>query len=62
MTAPPERQRWVGHADLDAFYASVEERDHPEYRGRPVVVGALPGHRGVVAAAKAVIAGSGTEN
>ena len=42
-------QRWVGHADLDAFYASVEERDHPEYRDRPVVVGALPGHRGVVA-------------
>ena len=44
-------QRWVGHADLDAFYASVEQRDRPEYRGRPVVVGALPGHRGVVAAA-----------
>jgi DNA polymerase-4 len=44
-------QRWVGHADLDAFYASVEERDCPDYRGRPVVVGALPGHRGVVAAA-----------
>jgi DNA polymerase-4 len=42
-------QRWVGHADLDAFYASVEERDHPEYRGQPVVVGALPGHRGVAA-------------
>ncbi len=44
-------QRWVGHADLDAFYASIEERDRPECRGRPVVVGALPGHRGVVAAA-----------
>ena len=37
--------------DLDAFFASCEQRDHPEYRGRPVVVGALPGHRGVVAAA-----------
>ena len=37
--------------DLDAFFASCEQRDHPQYRGRPVVVGALPGHRGVVAAA-----------
>jgi DNA polymerase-4 len=36
--------------DLDAFFASCEQRDHPQYRGRPVVVGALPGHRGVVAA------------
>jgi len=44
-------QRWVGHADLDAFYASVEQRDCPAYRDRPVVVGALPGQRGVVAAA-----------
>jgi len=51
MTSDGPRQRWVGHADIDAFYASVEERDCPEYRGRPVVVGALPGHRGVVAAA-----------
>jgi DNA polymerase-4 len=49
MTQPSPKQRWVGHADLDAFYASVEERDHPEYRGRPLVVGALPGHRGVAA-------------
>jgi DNA polymerase-4 len=37
--------------DLDAFFASCEQREHPEYRGRPVIVGALPGHRGVVAAA-----------
>jgi DNA polymerase-4 len=51
MTPPYTRQHWVGHADLDAFYASVEQRDCPEYRERPVVVGALPGHRGVVAAA-----------
>jgi DNA polymerase-4 len=51
MTHAPPHQRWVGHADLDAFYASIEERDRPECRGRPVVVGALPGHRGVVAAA-----------
>jgi DNA polymerase-4 len=33
------------HADLDAFYASVEQLDHPEYRGRPVIVGGLPGDR-----------------
>lgn len=38
------------HVDLDAFYASVEQLDHPEYRGRPVIVGALPGSRGVVSA------------
>lgn len=37
--------------DLDAFFASCEQRDHPEYQGRPVVVGAQPGQRGVVAAA-----------
>jgi len=36
------------HLDLDAFFASVEEIDHPEYRGKPLVVGALPGERGVV--------------
>jgi DNA polymerase-4 len=49
--APPEAQRWIAHVDLDAFFASCEQRDAPEYRGRPVVVGALPGGRGVVAAA-----------
>jgi len=37
--------------DLDAFFASCEQRQHPEFKGHPVVVGALPGHRGVVAAA-----------
>lgn len=37
------------HLDLDAFFASVEQLDHPEWRGQPVIVGALPGHRGVVA-------------
>ena len=37
--------------DLDAFFASCEQREHPEYRGRPVIVGARPGQRGVVAAA-----------
>ena len=37
--------------DLDAFFASCEQLEHPEHRGLPVVVGARPGHRGVVAAA-----------
>ncbi len=38
------------HVDLDAFYASVEQLDNPEYRHKAVIIGALPGHRGVVAA------------
>ncbi len=37
--------------DLDAFFASCEQLGHPEYAGRPVIVGAFPGRRGVVAAA-----------
>jgi DNA polymerase-4 len=36
---------------MDAFFASVEQRDHPEYRGKPVIVGSPPTQRGVVCAA-----------
>ena len=45
----PEHHRKIIHIDMDAFFAAVEQRDFPEYRNKPVIVGGSPYSRGVVA-------------
>jgi DNA polymerase-4 len=48
----PARRRKIIHIDMDAFYASVEQRDNPAYRNKPIAVGGMPtGRGGVVATA-----------
>ncbi len=41
--------RKIIHIDMDAFFAAVEQRDHPEYQNKPIIVGGKPDSRGVVA-------------
>ncbi len=46
-----KRMRTILHLDMDAFFASIEQHDRPELRGKPVVIGAAPDKRGVVSTA-----------
>lgn len=51
MLPAPENRRKIVHIDMDAFYASIEQRDFPEFRGKALAVGGSPDGRGVVATA-----------
>ena len=51
MNAPASLSHVFLHVDMDAFYAAIEQRYHPEYRGKPLVVGAPRDQRGVVSTA-----------
>ena len=42
---PAPLQRKIIHIDMDAFYAAVEQRDFPQYKGKPIVVGGSPDGR-----------------
>ena len=49
--ACPWEGRAIMHLDLDAFFAAVAQKDHPEWRGKPVIIGGNPDKRGVVSTA-----------